>query len=197
MTFKGVADTIVRSMVVDAQNVTFDSINIDANNAQVLGVQFGGANSTYKNSSIGKIVDEKGMLATSSCVGLHHRQRALPRRAGGDRRIHNECLYSQAANITIKNSHFSNCATMDVFFTRGTWWGQPAYGGWTLTNNFFGAPRFQNGQCCHYYSVYWAYQETYDRAVVRGTPMRPRSPSTVASPTASSRAIRRRSIWRG
>ena len=82
--------------------------------------------------------------------------------------IHNECLYSQAANITIKNSHFSNCATMDVFFTRGTWWGQPAYGGWTLTNNFFGAPRFLNGQCCHYYAVYWAYQSVFDRAVVRG-----------------------------
>ena len=46
--------------------------------------------------------------------------------------IHNECLYSQAANITINNSRFTNCATMDVFFTLGTWWGQPAYGGWTL-----------------------------------------------------------------
>ena len=35
-----------------------------------------------------------------------------------------ECLYSQAANITIKNSRFENCAVMDVFFTRGTWWGR-------------------------------------------------------------------------
>jgi chitodextrinase len=168
VTFKGVAATIVRSMVVDAQNVTFDSINIDANNAQVLGVQFGGANSTYKNSSIGKIVDEKGMLATSSCVGCTIDNVRFHDVLVVTDGIHNECLYSQAANITIKNSHFTNCATMDVFFTRGTWWGQPAYGGWTLTNNFFGAPRFQNGQCCHYYSVYWAYQETYDRAVVRG-----------------------------
>ena len=80
-----------------------------------------------------------------------------------------ECLYSQAANITIKNSHFSNCGTMDVFFTRGRGGGGP-YGGWTLTNNFFGAPRFQNGQCCHYYSVYWAYQRP---TTVRMVPRNP------------------------
>jgi hypothetical protein len=168
VTFKGGTDVIVRSMVVDAQNVTFDGINIDANNQQVLGVQFGGANSTFKNASIGRVVDEKGMLATSSCVGCTIDNVRFHDVLVVTDGVHNECLYSQAANITIANSHFSNCATMDVFFTRGTWWGQPLYGGWTLTNNFFGAPRFLNGQCCHYYAVYWAYQSIFDRAVVRG-----------------------------
>ena len=174
VTFKGGTGVIVRSMVVDAQNVTFDGINIDANNQQVLGVQFGGAGSTFKNASIGKVVDEKGMLATSSCVGCTIDNVRFHDVLVRHRGIHNECLYSQAANITIKNSHFSNCATMDVFFTRGTWWGQPAYGGWTLENNFFGAPRFLNGQCCHYYAVYWAYQSLFDRAVVRDNTLRVR-----------------------
>ena len=55
---------------------------------------------------------------------------------------------------------------MDVFFTRGTWWpAQPEYGGLTLINNYFDAPRFSNGACCHYYSVLWAWQSKYDRAV--------------------------------
>ena len=137
------------------------------------------------------------MLATASCVGCtidnvdFHDVLVVE---GG---IHNECLYSQAANITINNSRFTNCATMDVFFTLGTWWGQPAYGGWTLTNNFFGAPRFQNGQCCHYYAVYWAYQSVFDRAVVRGNTYE--SKVTVDGPgsrTASSPATRRRSTCR-
>jgi hypothetical protein len=168
VTFLGGPGVIVRSVVTTAQNAVFDGINIDGNNAQLLGVQFSGANSTWKNASIGRIVDEKGMLATSDCVGCtidnvnYHDVLVV---TDG---VHNECLYSQAADITIKNSQFSNCATMDVFFTRGTWWGQPGYGGWTLLNNRFGAPRMQNGQCCHYYAVYWAYQTTYDGAVVRG-----------------------------
>ena len=147
---------------------TFDGINIDATNAQVLGVEFGGANATYKNASIGNIVDEKGMLATASCIGCTIDNVNFHDVLLSTDGIHNECLYSQAANITIKNSRFTNCATMDVFFTRGTWWGQPEYGGWTLTNNFFGAPRFENGRCCHYYAVYWALAGHYDRAVVRG-----------------------------
>ena len=57
-------------------------------------------------------------------------------------------------NITIRNSRFTNCATMDVFFTRGTWWGQPTYGGWTLENNFFGKT-YKYGGSVHYYSVVW------------------------------------------
>ena len=81
-----------------------------------------------------------------------------------------ECLYSQASNITIKNSRFENCAVMDLFLTRGTFWTppQPEYGGWTLLNNYFDAPRFTSGACCHYFAVLWAWQSKYDRAVVRG-----------------------------
>src|SRR3954464_1664287 len=47
VTFKGDSGVVVRSMVVEAQNVTLDGINVNANNAQVLGVEFGGAGSTF------------------------------------------------------------------------------------------------------------------------------------------------------
>ena len=89
-------------------------------------MQFGAPNATYKNSSIGNVVDEKGMLATASCTGCTIDNVNFHDVLLADPSIHNECLYSQAANITIKNSRFTNCATMDVFFTRGTWWNQPA-----------------------------------------------------------------------
>jgi hypothetical protein len=82
--------------------------------------------------------------------------------------LHMECLYSLASNLTVKNSRFENCAVMDLFLTRGTWYNQPEYGGWTLINNFFDAPRFTDGRCCHYFAVLWAWQSKYDRAVLRG-----------------------------
>ena len=63
---------------------------------------------------------------------------------------------------------------MDVFFTRGTWWGQPQYGGWTLDEQLLRRAALPNGQCCHYYAVYWAYQTVFDRAVVRGNTLRDR-----------------------
>jgi hypothetical protein len=82
--------------------------------------------------------------------------------------VHNECLYSQSPGITIKNSRFTNCATMDVFFTRGTWWNQPTYGGFTLTNNFFGKT-YKLGGSVHYYTVVWGdVAPTIDRATLRG-----------------------------
>ena len=129
VTFVGGPSVVVRNMVVGAGSATFDNINIDAANAKVLGVPFGAPNATYKNSSIGNVVDEKGMLATASCTGCTIDNVNFHDVLLVDPSIHNEYLYSQAANITIKNSRFTNCATMDVFFTRGTWWNQPQYGG--------------------------------------------------------------------
>ena len=153
-----------------ASNVTFDGIDIDAPTRRCSASSSVAPTDVYKNASIGNVVDEKGMLATASCVGCTldnvNFHDVLLKTSG----VHNECLYSQAANITIKNSRFTNCATMDVFFTLGTWWGQPPYGGWTLTNNFFGAPRFENGRCCMYYSVYWAYQTPMTGRSCAGTP---------------------------
>ena len=46
VTFKGGPDVVVSSIVTSAQNVTWDGINVNVGNKQVLGVQFGGANRT-------------------------------------------------------------------------------------------------------------------------------------------------------
>ena len=68
--------------------------------------------------------------------------------------VHNECIFSQSPGLTIRNSTFVNCATMDLFIIRGDWWGQPTYGGVTLENNVFG--HSTNGSGWHYYGVYFS-----------------------------------------
>ena len=120
---------------------------------------------------MGNIADEKNMVSGDGHVFDNVRFHDVVMTSTGESEgVHMECLYSLASNITIKNSRFENCAVMDVFFTRGTWWSppQPEYGGFTLLNNYFDAPRFANGRCCHYFSVKWAWQSKYDRASLRG-----------------------------
>jgi hypothetical protein len=170
VTFKGGSGVVLRQLFTDADNATFDEINLDANGVHTTGAVFepGGANMVFKNASIGNVVDEKGALANSGCVGcVFDNVRFHDVRIATDG-VHNECLYSQAPNITVRNSRFTNCATMDIFFTRGTWWGQPTYGGFTLENNFFGKT-YKLGGSVHYYSVVWGdVAPTIDRAVIRG-----------------------------
>jgi cell division septation protein DedD len=178
VTIKGGSSIVLRApsasstptFAVAASNLTIDGVNVDGADHQRLGVEFGGSNNVYKNSTIKNITNEKGMLWGSGSGGVLDNmvfQDIEMTTAGEQAGVHMECLYSQQANLTIKNSRFTNCAVMDVFFTRGTWWGQPEYGGWTLTNNYFDVPRRTNGQGQHYYSVSWAWQSVYDRAVVR------------------------------
>ncbi|HWH24271.1 MAG TPA: hypothetical protein VNW68_05185, partial [Candidatus Limnocylindria bacterium] len=154
--FEGEPNTIVRQLLVNAANSTFDRINVDANGAKPAGAAYEphAANITFKNAYIGNVTDEKGALSGAGCNGcvfdnVHFRDVRIAT-AG----VHNECLYSQSPNITIRNSRFTNCATMDIFFTRGTWWGQPYYGGFTLINNYFGKT-YKLGGAVHYYSVVW------------------------------------------
>lgn len=157
VTFKGEPNAIVRQLFVGSANATFDGINVDANGAKTVGgaaLEPGAPNITFKNAYVGNVVDEKGVLSGADCIGcifdnVHFRDVRIATDG-----IHNECLYSQSANITVRNSKFTNCATMDIFFTRGTWWGQPYYGGFTLTNNFFGKT-FKLGGAVHYYTVVW------------------------------------------
>ena len=135
----------------------------------MLAFQNGGANSVFKNGRVGNVVDEKGLLSTADCSGCVYDNVDFHdvRIATSD--VHNECMYSQSPNVTIRNSSFVNCATMDIFFTRGTWWGQPYYGGFTVENNFFGKT-FKFGGAVHYYSVVWGDVGggVVDRATIRG-----------------------------
>ena len=45
---------------------------------------------------------------------------------------------AHAPGMTIRNSTFTNCSTMDISLGRGDWWGQPPYGNVVLENNVFG-----------------------------------------------------------
>ena len=169
VTFRGHQGTVLRGLYTDAANATFDGLDVDAGGGRVLAFQNGGANSVFKNGRVGNVVDEKGLLSTADCSGCVYDNVDFHdvRIATSD--VHNECMYSQSPNVTIRNSSFVNCATMDIFFTRGTWWGQPYYGGFTVENNFFGKT-FKFGGAVHYYSVVWGDVGggVVDRATIRG-----------------------------
>ena len=55
--------------------------------------------------------------------------------------------------VVIRNSTFTNCATMDLMITRGFWWNQPAYGGITLENNVFAHSTNGRDPRWHYYGL--------------------------------------------
>ena len=76
---------------------------------------------TFKNAEVGNIADEKNLVSGDGHVIDNVRFHDVVMTSTGEAEgIHMECLYSQASNITIKNSRFENCAVMDLFFTRGT-----------------------------------------------------------------------------
>ena len=160
VTFRGGPGVVVRQMVNDASNVTYDGINVNAGGVQTDGAAFelGGSGVTVKNARIGNVVDEKLMLArnaghTVDNVTFHD---AIYRTDG----THMECLYVIGApGFTLRNSTFRDCAVMDAFFTYGSWWSPqpPAYGNVTIENNVFGHPEMENNGGWHYYSLYIAW----------------------------------------
>jgi hypothetical protein len=159
VTFRGGPGVVLRQMVNDASNVTFDGINVNAGGVQPDGAAFelGGDRVTVKNATIGNVVDEKVMLATGqhqtvNNVTFHD---AIYKTDG----THMECLYAIGVEgFTLRNSFFRDCAVFDVFFTFGTWWSPPppAYGHITIENNVFSHPEMENNRGWHYYSVYVA-----------------------------------------
>ena len=135
----------VRQLHNYASNVTFEGLDIDANgtHADRCGLrERRRTNVTFKNSRVGNVVDEKGALlagwesAASMNLVIDNVEFHDVVQAGTS--IHNECLFTQSPGLTVRNSTFRNCATMDMMSRRGDWWGQPSYGGITLENNVFG-----------------------------------------------------------
>ena len=154
---------------VFADNLTFDRLDVDANGGTpTCGPSIGGTCPAYsthgtrnvalKNGRIGNVVDEKGALLggntepTPLNVTFDNVEFADVRQVAAG--VHNECIFSQVPGLTIRNSTFTNCATMDLFIVRGDWWGQLPYGDVTLENNVFGHSR--NGSGWHYYGLYWS-----------------------------------------
>jgi hypothetical protein len=140
----------VRQIFSRAANVTFDGLDLDAGGSKTAGAVFEayGANTVFKNGRIGNVVDEKGALI-GGANGFVFDNVVFHDVIVTSSTVHNECVFSQAPNITIRNSRFTNCATMDVFFTCG---GQ--YSGFKLLDNFFGASKRPGGGN-HFYTVTW------------------------------------------
>jgi hypothetical protein len=175
MTFRGVPGNKIRELDISTDNITLDGLDIDANmgtppNSAVFETH-GVANVTVKNSRIGGTTDQKGALlggwdsaASQNLVFDNVEFHDVVQRGA---EVHNECIFSQSPGLTIRNSSFTNCATMDLFIVRGDWWGQPTYGGVTLENNVFG--HSTNGSGWHYYGVYFSNGSFQNHRIVNNT----------------------------
>jgi hypothetical protein len=170
VTFRGAPGAKVRTLDNHAANVTFDGIEVDAGFANTAALENHGAdNVTFKNARVGNVTNEKGALISGANFTFDnvtfHDVRVT------DESVHNECVYAIVVpGMTVRNSSFHECATMDLFFTYGTWWSPlpPAYGNITLENNVFGHTYKDDGTW-HYYSLAVGItgSETLDGWVVR------------------------------
>lgn len=148
--------TKVRELDNYASNVTFDGLDLDGAMAKNLTFDNHGADSvTFRNGRIGNVTDEKGALIggtgfTFDNVFFHDVIVTADE-------VHNECLFVYVAHkLTVRNSRFQNCATMDLFVT---WYKSeatppPAYGEITLENNVFAHSTMPEPGSWHYYSLY-------------------------------------------
>jgi Calcineurin-like phosphoesterase len=137
----------------------FDAVTVDSKFMETPGTTHGrqgifarGDNNVFRNGSTSNVVNDKGAMVGGNNVTFDnfdfHDVRVT------DPAVHNECVYSLGPNLTVRNSHFWHCATMDLFITRGDWYGQPLYGGVTLINNVFEHANMETGfESWHYYSL--------------------------------------------
>ncbi|MBN1529094.1 MAG: hypothetical protein JW895_08535 [Thermoleophilaceae bacterium] len=156
VTFRGVPGAKLRQLDSAASNVVYDGLEVDGAFTKALTFHNSGDHSSFRNGRIGNVTDEKGALVSGTGFSfdnvVFHDVRVT------DPSVHNECLYAIGVpGLAVRRSTFQNCATMDIFFTYGSWWSPlpPAYGGVTLENNVFGHTYKDDGTW-HYYSLYVA-----------------------------------------
>jgi hypothetical protein len=137
-----------------ASNIRFSGFDVDAGFAKEVAFHSDGDNVTFANGRIGNVTDEKGALVSGSNLTfdgvLFHDVRLT------SSLVHNECVYAIVTpGLTVRNSAFRACATMDLFFTYGDWWQPqpPGYGNVTLENNVFGHATMIGPASWHYYSL--------------------------------------------
>jgi hypothetical protein len=159
VTFKGKPGNTLYQLANEADNVTFDGINVDAQATRPPDdwsfASDGAANVTFKNGSIGNIEDGKGSLVSGpnfmfDNVYFHD---VVLRTSG----VHLECIFAIGVEgMTVRNSHFHNCAIMDLFFEWGAWWTPqpPAYNHVTIENNVFEHVLNDNMDSWNYYPLY-------------------------------------------
>ena len=73
--------------------------------------------------------------------------------AGENAGMHMECMWSNGPNLTIRNSVFRDCAIMDLFLTRGSWYGQAQRLLRHAREQRLLAVRAHNNGGVHFYSV--------------------------------------------
>ncbi|MDA0180325.1 LamG domain-containing protein [Solirubrobacter phytolaccae] len=146
---------IVRQLDIKSSSVVFDGFNIDAGFAKMPALGISGSNVTFKNGRVGNVTDEKGALVNGANITfdnvVFHDVRVT------DSAVHNECIYAIVVpGFTVRNSTFTECATMDLFFTFGHWWTPtPApYGNVTIENNVFAHSTNIEAGSWHYFSLY-------------------------------------------
>ncbi len=138
--------------IAGGTGTVFDGIDVDGRFAKNLALDHSGSatNITVRNSRVGNVTDEKGAIVgdgglTIDNVTFHD---VLVTHSS----VHNECVFATGAEgLTVRNSRFYNCATMDLFFTN--WAGGPDYGNVTLENNVFGHSMMDTPGDWHYYSL--------------------------------------------
>ena len=155
VTFVGASGAVLHDLDVNASNITLDNIDIDGNAAKVRILDNGGDNNTYKNLEIrdntdAQMVTNGGSFATYENVFFHDAVFTIPGENAG---VHMECMFSNGPNLTVRNSVFRDCAIMDLFLTRGDWWGQANVCCVTLENNIFWPSERTNNGGVHFYSV--------------------------------------------
>jgi hypothetical protein len=152
LTFRGETGTVVRQIHSGSSNLTFDGIDLDAGGAKTTGAVFengGGDNVAFRNGRIGNVIDEKGAMVSGTSlvfddVAFHD----VVIRTNG---VHSECIFAEVPErMIVRDTTFTNCAVMDIFFVWPDWWSPPppSYGNVTLEDNSFGNPV---GTCCGIY----------------------------------------------
>lgn len=144
LTFQGQPGNKIRAIHFGSPNLTFDGIDVDAGGEKTSGgaaFENGGAAFTFKNGRIGNVVDEKGALVTESGIVFDNVTfHDVVLQTEG---VHNECMFAAVPEgMIVRNSTFTNCAVMDIFFVYPDWWSPlpPPYGNVTLDGNTFGHP---------------------------------------------------------
>lgn len=152
------------TLQVNGANNTFDRVNVNSKNMPLRqGIAANGDNNTYKNGSTFNVTDEKAVLVDGKNNTFDHFDFYNAIYSGQNGDVHMECAYVIGADgFVLKNSRFWNCATMDLMFTRGSWYGAPAWGNVVVENNFFG--KSTNESNWHYYGLLFNGAMTYDGA---------------------------------
>jgi hypothetical protein len=143
----------MRRLEITGGRSVYQRLDIDGRFAKQLTLQHSGGDSILRDSRVGNVTDEKGAVVGET--GFTIDNVVFHDVLVTDSEVHNECIYATGAEgLTIRNSRFYNCATMDLFFTN--WAGGPDYGNVTLENNVFEHSTMETPGSWHYYSLYVA-----------------------------------------